>query len=317
MTTAPHDNRQPATTDKTSSASAVAKRRRVFGWMLGALIVAAVLASGADRRAAAPVAGQLLTPAGRQAAAAETWPLRLASFNIHGGRDEAGRPSLEDVRRTIVATDVIGLNEVRTIGVAGLTDQAHELAGPSGFGVVFAPAEVRWWRPRLGNALLSNTALRSWHTVPLHNTRGKAFRNAIVAQVEHGGLTVHVMVTHVDNYEDHEVQLNQVSEKFLELPEPAVLLGDLNTRRDDPQLQRLLAQEGVVDAVAAGAPSGLADDGRIDWILVRGLDVVRSGVVDLGASDHPCVWADVQPRSQGEGGQELADAPRIEFDRRR
>lgn len=72
---------------------------------------------------------------------------------------------------------------------------------------------------------------------------------------------------------------------------PAILMGDLNTRRDDPWLQPRLGSGEWIDCVGPL----LTDDPpqRIDWILGRGVKPVSAGLVDHGASDHPCVWAEL------------------------
>ena len=52
------------------------------------------------------------------------------------------------------------------------------------------------------------------------------------------------------------------------MAQPAVLLGDLNSDADDPQIRRLLALPGVVDPV--GQVLGREAPRRIDWIFLRG-----------------------------------------------
>lgn len=88
------------------------------------------------------------------------------------------------------------------------------------------------------------------------------------------------------------MQLRTVSELFLALAEPAVLMGDMNSTADDPQIIALKNGEGVVDAV--GMHDSSASAGRIDWIFTRGLHSVDAGVEDHGASDHPLVWAELE-----------------------
>ena len=68
-------------------------------------------------------------------------------------------------------------------------------------------------------------------------------------------------------------------------------MGDLNTRRGDEQIQRLLKENGVIDALDRGDAK---PEPTIDWLLVRGLRVVSSGRRDDGASDHPLVWAELE-----------------------
>ncbi len=70
-------------------------------------------------------------------------------------------------------------------------------------------------------------------------------------------------------------------------------MGDMNSLPDDPQIQRLLATPGVTDAIASGMPQ---PPSHIDWIFTRGLQTVAAGMIDHGASDHPCYWAELEVR---------------------
>jgi endonuclease/exonuclease/phosphatase family metal-dependent hydrolase len=80
--------------------------------------------------------------------------------------------------------------------------------------------------------------------------------------------------------------------RFLALPEPAVLLGDLNSDANDPLIRGLLSTPGVCDAVGPKPGPNRAE--RIDWIIARGLRPVDAGIRDNGASDHPLVWAELE-----------------------
>jgi endonuclease/exonuclease/phosphatase (EEP) superfamily protein YafD len=65
----------------------------------------------------------------------------------------------------------------------------------------------------------------------------------------------------------------------------------MNSPAADPHIQHLLNTTGVRDPVA----DALGDDAppRIDWIFSRGLRTIDAGLIDTGASDHPCVWAEL------------------------
>jgi endonuclease/exonuclease/phosphatase family metal-dependent hydrolase len=280
----PTDNSTSPGTNPSST-----RRRRRGALAIGMVLALAIVIHGADRRAALPTSGHI--PAPLAARSGRGWPLRLATFNIHGGRDMAGVSSLDGIETTLAGFDLVGLNEVRATGFVALSNQATVLAERGGTSAAFAPSEIRWWCPRFGNALLSGLPVRRWQSTSLPNTRGMAYRNLIVAEVEVDGAAVHVLITHLDNYDDHESQLRQVVDTFLALRTPSVLMGDLNASEDDPLMQELLDTDGVVDAIATAGVT--ADRRRIDWILLRGLDVAEAGIRDLGASDHPCVWAEV------------------------
>ena len=72
-------------------------------------------------------------------------------------------------------------------------------------------------------------------------------------------------------------------------------MGDLNTRADDPMLQRLLAARGVINVLAAKESLDRRAESHIDWILARGLTPIRAELRDDGASDHPFARAELVP----------------------
>jgi endonuclease/exonuclease/phosphatase family metal-dependent hydrolase len=218
--------------------------------------------------------------------------LRIASFNIHGCRDAQGNQDLERTANALQDFDLIGLNEVHGARPWTSCDQAQALGERLQMPWLFAPTTRRWWRDDFGNGLLCSLPVSRWRRVPLSGTRHKGHRNVIIAEVDHGGRTVQVIVAHLDRVQDRQRQLVETIDTFLALPEPAILLGDLNTMADDAQLAQLLASPGIHDVVAEGLSH--PPPRRIDWILARGLRGVRSGVVDTKASDHPLVWAEVE-----------------------
>jgi endonuclease/exonuclease/phosphatase (EEP) superfamily protein YafD len=99
----------------------------------------------------------------------------------------------------------------------------------------------------------------------------------------------------LDRHTDRQKQLRHVAELFKSMQEPAVLMGDLNTRfgnDDNGTLRTLLATAGVDDPV--GDTPQAPKEERIDWIITRGLKRIDGGAVMSGASDHPMVWAELE-----------------------
>ena len=100
-------------------------------------------------------------------------------------------------------------------------------------------------------------------------------------------------MTHIARSDDltRQRQLRQAVDLYLDLPQPAILLGDLNSEAGEPEIRGLAAVPGVIDAV--GQKLGPNAPPRIDFVFVRGLRVLDAGLRDLGASDHPLAWAEV------------------------
>lgn len=217
--------------------------------------------------------------------------LRLATYNIHSGRGFDGRTDLARIAANLEGLDFVGLNEVRG-GWLRQPDQAEQLASAVGTDWLFAPTEWRWWHNDFGNGVLSRIPVSSWQRIPLPARASRACRNAVLLRSQISGRPLNLLVTHVEDSQPRAdaSQLQAVVDLFMALEPPAVLLGDLNADRNQPQLQRLLRAAGVVDALE-GLPAGKR---RIDWIIVRGLECVARGMQPAGASDHPQYWAEVE-----------------------
>jgi endonuclease/exonuclease/phosphatase family metal-dependent hydrolase len=190
--------------------------------------------------------------------------------------------------------DVIGLNEVHgPLHLFSDRDQAKVLGETTDMAWLFAPTEHRWWRDHFGNGILSNLPVTNWQRIPLADTRRKGHRNVVIAVIPMRGQKLHVLITHLTRRKTRKDQLKTVFEMFLDIDPPVVLMGDLNTFPTDPQIGSLLSTPGVVeplnDVLGNQAPTR-----RVDWIYVRGLEVVDAGIIDRGASDHPCVWAELR-----------------------
>ncbi|MCX7419820.1 MAG: endonuclease/exonuclease/phosphatase family protein [Planctomycetia bacterium] len=216
--------------------------------------------------------------------------LRIGTFNIHGGKGRNGRRDLTKTASCLEDLDIVGLNEVRSDWFAWQPDQAEEIGRILKMDSLFAPSEQIGWFDRFGNGLLSRLDLTNVVRIPLPGTQRKRYRNATLTSILWNGQVVHLMAVHIDSTRDRSRQLEIVCELFLSLDEPALLMGDLNTREDDPTLQRLLATRGVVDALSAAKPT----EDHIDWIIVRGLMPMHAEIRDVGASDHPCVRAELR-----------------------
>jgi endonuclease/exonuclease/phosphatase family metal-dependent hydrolase len=218
--------------------------------------------------------------------------LRVASFNIHSGRNAAGEFNLNRIAELLGGYDLVGLNEVRGAYQWQHGDQAEQLGRKLDMPWLFAPTTRRWLRDDFGNGALCSLPIVEWQRIPLAGTRGKGHRNYLHCTLDHQGQSIAVLVTHLDRVQDRAAQLTSVIDAFLALPAPAIMMGDLNTLADDPQLVRLLSRDDVHDAVAEGL--GRQPPQRIDWIFTRGLRGVASGVERNGASDHPLVWAELE-----------------------
>lgn len=270
-------------------------RRRLRLWfVLIAVVVGAFVADGSRITPADPTKPIVLRGDAPLASSDRT-VLRVATFNIHSGRGTDRRYDL--ARTSAVFTsppDLLGLNEVRgTWNESLFPDQAARLGDLLGMRSAFVPTERRWWHDHFGNALLTRLPLRQIHRLPLAGTRGKAFRCATLAQFEFQQQTVQLLAVHVDSQSDRETQLRAVIALFLGLQSPAILIGDLNSNADDPQLQELLAHPDIVDALHEAPPDARGRQ-HIDWILAKGFRCRSGRLIANEASDHPAAEAELE-----------------------
>ena len=222
--------------------------------------------------------------------------IRIGLYNIHGGRGTDGRRDLSRTAALLRAQrlDFIGLNEVHG-GLSG--NQAADIAAQLQMGWLFAATEQQWGCDHFGSAALSGRRVDFWQRIPLPRVEGSGYRNLTLYRLRSATGDLTVLVTHLDRVRDRPRQLGIVLELFRSIEAPVVLMGDLNTNRDDPQLRQCLEDPNIVDCIGpTGDGKSLVEAGRIDWILGRGVRCTAAGMSEIGASDHPCAWAELEWR---------------------
>ena len=209
------------------------------------------------------------------------------------GKGADGKRDIQRTVDTLKEFDLVGLQEVRDILLDGKPDQAAQLGKSLSMQWLFAPSVSRWGTPVHGNGLLSKFKAVQWQRTSLPSRSGSATRNLLHVQLDIQGQPVHVLVTHLTMAGDRKAQLEQIFSVFLKLPAPVILMGDLNTRADDPMIKRVRDRPDVIDVRTYMTK---ADQNRIsvDWILLRGIDVLKAGVAKSAASDHHLVWTEIR-----------------------
>lgn len=237
-------------------------------------------------------------------------PLRIMTFNILAGKDIHRELNLERTADVIAAAepDVVGLQEVdRHYGERSeWADQTAELAARLGWtgefspGLDLEPESGRSQRRQFGDAILTPHRMHSFTAHALTNLDGTTDepRGAGCAEIEIDGHRLQVINTHLDHRspEQRRHQALQVRSLLDATDGPAVVLGDLNARPDDPEVRLLSdglrdAAESLDQAAALTYPSD-SPTIRIDHIFARQLDPVRAVVLDVRASDHRPVLAE-------------------------
>lgn len=272
-----------------------ARQRQTRLWFLLISLAVAFAVVEGSRCTPADLSRPVVTVGDIPLAATPSGILRVGTFNIHSGR---GRDRQFNLARTAAVfstpLDVIGLNEVRGAWDPSWgPDQAAQLGQLLKMRSIFLPTERRWWHDHFGNGLLTRVPLTQIQRFPLVCTRGKAYRCATLAQFELQSQTVQLLSVHVDSQSDREHQLRTIVSLFLGLQAPAILIGDLNSPPDDPQMIELLARPDVVDPLKDALPDKRGRP-HIDWILARGFESRSGQLIENDASDHPAAIAELE-----------------------
>lgn len=229
--------------------------------------------------------GKQITPPEQWQQAGSTFT--IGTYNVQSGKDINGNRDIRRATKIIQTCDMVGIQEVHAATWLGQASQAQQLATGEGnsFGWLFAATRRRWFREHRGNAFLSSFPVKRWETRMLPDYSGKSFRNLVTLLLDINGTELAVLVTHLHTRQGREEQLKIVLEELQGYPH-AVLLGDFNTRSDDPQLTALFEQTKCLDAISLTLPDYPHHD-RIDWIICKGLKVENGIFEPAGVSDHP------------------------------
>jgi len=257
------------------------KAGRVVLILLATLGAGVLVLDGSQRRPVAATSGVMLSGEA-QGLAAEDRDLNVVQFNIARGQGRDGETDLLRTVGCLERAELAGLNEV------GGVDQAREIASQLGQAWLFGASEMRWWSEHFGNAVLSDLPATSWKNEPLPHDQAKSRRGLVTVTFDWRGRSVTLMVTHIDNGPDRELQLAFLAERFAAAPSPKILLGDLNSSTDHPIVATWRNDPGLV--VTTG-PIDSAAPIDIDWIVASGFTLVEHWRCELGASDHPAVGA--------------------------
>jgi len=268
-------------------------RRRIFAGLVLLAAISAFIWLAAQPQPTGPAEGSKLDGKPAQTADSPRNSFRIGTFNIHGCTGADGRYDVDRVADCLKDLDFVALNEVHGPRIWESDNQAARLGRRLGMPWLFAPATRDWHNIDFGNGLLTSLPVEAWQRIPLAVSNGRGYRNAVLVRLRQRGQTIRVLLTHIVRSDDRtrQQQLHETIDRYLALSEPAIFLGDLNSEAAEPEIRRLLAAPGVVDAV--GQKLGPDAPPRIDFVFVRGLRVLDAGLRDEGASDHPLAWAEV------------------------
>ena len=248
---------------------------------------------------AAPASVPMTTPAAGD--------IRVLVFNIHAGKDAAGKVNLPDVAALArdLEADVVLLQEVdRLTKRSGNVDQVKVLGEQSGFATAFGRS-LDYDGGQYGIAALSRAGVEAHFTkslpvTPVQTRSGGSHEPraalVIVARTPRGRLTV--MNTHLDASREEVYRLQEVEHlletvrRTLQSGLPLVAGGDFNAEPGSEVHKRVLAAVLRDSWMECGAGDGFtypADKPvkRIDYLFLTGsLRCTSARVIDTQISDH-------------------------------
>lgn len=216
----------------------------------------------------------------------------VCTYNIHGGRDQALRPSLARIADELRAAgpDVCLLQEVdRFLPRSGFQDQAAFLARALD-ATCFFFGRLRLGRAGFGNAILSRLPV---HEVQRLDLPGGGEPRCALGVILDQGLSV--WNTHLGLQPTwRQAQLDALGAR---VPSEGPLLvgGDFNATLEEESLHSF-AQTTHLVALSNAEPTfpATAPQHRIDLLLGRGLTRQDAGTREGRGSDHRLVWAQVE-----------------------
>jgi len=233
--------------------------------------------------------------------------VKVMVFNIHAGKDAAGKGNLDDVAALArdVGADLVLLQEVdRGTKRSGNVDQVAVLEERSGFATAFGRS-LDYDGGQYGMAALSRAGVDARFTESLPVTPAQARSGGsyepraalvIVARTPLGRITA--LNTHLDASRDEGYRLQEIVhvlaivERSKKSGLPVMAGGDFNAEPGSEVHKRLLAA-GLRDSwLECGAGDGLtypADEPvkRIDYLFLTGsLRCTSARVIETTISDH-------------------------------
>lgn len=237
------------------------------------------------------------------------------SFTI-GSLNMAGQPRTADPIAAWVRARAIDVLLLQEVGEHSLDGEAFvaSLGQRLGYRVAYAPANRFGEKEMQGLAMLSRDPLSDVTTYPLtyHHLRFKSrCRIALAATVATPAGPVRVINLHLDtriNSKERVAQLAPVFNALEDVAGPQIVGGDFNTmnvrwwqtmwpfpnlEHQASAVRQRMGQEGFQTPFAANARPTFKFLGLpvfLDWVYLKGLDVVDWRVDDVRYSDHRGVW---------------------------
>jgi endonuclease/exonuclease/phosphatase family metal-dependent hydrolase len=229
-------------------------------------------------------------------------PLRILTYNIHAGKDAAGKDNLERVAKIIAESkaDIVLLQEVdRGTTRSGKVDQLAELVRLTGMHGQFGKS-LDYQGGEYGIAILSRWPITAHEIVPLRveppaERAGGSHEPRIALAVTTNGWRI--VNTHLDASRDDRYRMQEVPQ-VLAAARDAIAGGDFNAT-PDAAVHAAVMRAGLRDAwsdCGSGNEFTYAQK-RIDYVFLRGR-CESARVIDTDASDHRPLLVETKIRAR-------------------
>ncbi len=194
--------------------------------------------------------------------------------------------------------DFCGLNEVRGEGdIEEYTDQTNAIADATGYNSFFAEAILVGGTCPYGNAFICKHPIKNAEKImipdPEEETEDTYYETRCIAKsvIEIEGKEICFLVTHMGlACDERKNAVDALCRIIDETDLPVILMGDFNTTPNDEVLIPLFDRLENVDAYAEenNLPTFPSDNPeiKIDYILFKGLECIKSETVNEIYSDH-------------------------------
>lgn len=226
-------------------------------------------------------------------------PLLVMTYNIAGHDELIDGDHVRRIAEAIqrIRPDIVALQEVhRGTWQARFRDQVAELEAGTGMHGFFAPSYVQWGG-EFGNAILTRGQILHAEAHPLPCI-GEP-RTLLEATVRIDGATIGVYATHLTswgrlNSTIRAEQLECLGREVAASRHPYLLMGDLNTHPESPEMAAFLRENVAQLASRAIGPTFPLWNEQIDYIFAdHGWRVRGSRAWPIDVSDHLPVTAEI------------------------
>ncbi|WP_202711147.1 endonuclease/exonuclease/phosphatase family protein [Sporosalibacterium faouarense] len=217
--------------------------------------------------------------------------LKVMTYNISHGNNKFGLDTLDSIKKLIEEEniDIVGFQELdKRMLRSGFEDQIKELANSLSMYYAYGP-NTGSLGGKYGNGILSKYPITDYNNIIME---GKENRGILKATIWLNGDSTNLIVTHLGlSKEEREKQFNILKSYSEIYKEDIILMGDLNTTLNDPNISKM---ENIIDDSAVKTASTTINtlnseknNSRIDYIFIsERYNVDDYDVKRVDYSDH-------------------------------